>query len=69
MCSLTELKTMIILIENEYPPHERNTADLMCKLVHAEFDKHVSEEDILNFYWIGDDYEKINRSVENENRF
>tara|TARA_R110000851_G_scaffold78000_5_gene172058 strand:+ start:1019 stop:1222 length:204 start_codon:yes stop_codon:yes gene_type:complete len=63
--SNVELKTMIILIEGEYCPEERNMPGKMVALLHKEFGVKLSEQDILNFYGIGfEDYEREGRKYE-----
>lgn len=61
---MTELQIMITLIEGEYQHHERNTPDKIISLIKKEFDKTVSQVDILNFYGLQEDYEKINWQIE-----
>jgi hypothetical protein len=63
--SNVELKIMIILIEGEYTPEERNTPSKMNALLLDEFGVKLSEQDILNFYGIGfEDYEREGRKHE-----
>ena len=60
-----ELRTMIILIEGEYPPVERNMPGKMVALLHKEFGVTISEQQVLNFYGITyEDYEREERRYE-----
>lgn len=61
---MTDLKLMIILIEGEYPRNERNTPDKMRELIKKEFEVNVSENEILGFYGLIEDYSHLSREVE-----
>ena len=67
--SFIELQVMIQLIEVEYLPQEKSTADKMLIIIKKEFGKVISEQDILHFYNLGEDYEKINREIEHGSNF
>ena len=69
MISFIELQTMIILLEREYRPEQRNTPELMISLIKQDFNVEVSENDILNFYGLHEDWERKNRKIEYEDRF
>ena len=60
---------MIILIEGEYLPHQRNTAKKMSALIQSEFGETVSEYDIEQFYGLNIDYELEERRHESEYRY
>lgn len=62
---MTELQTMIILIEGEYEHHHRNTPEKLSKLIKKEFNVDISENEINHFYGLTEDYERINRQIEN----
>tara|TARA_R110000796_G_scaffold114269_1_gene225949 strand:+ start:4839 stop:5045 length:207 start_codon:yes stop_codon:yes gene_type:complete len=65
-----ELRTMIVLIEGEYPATERNTPGKMASLIDKEFGVEISEQGILGFYGISfDDYERSERREEYEIRY
>lgn len=64
-----ELQTMIILIEGIYHREDRNTPEKLSELIKLEFEEDVSETEILNFYNLGEDYERITREIENGNRY
>ena len=66
---MEELKTMIFLIEGEYLPHERNTAEKMVNLIKKEFNKDISKYDIEQFYGLSIDYELEMRKHENHYRY
>ena len=67
---MIELQTMITLIEGEYPHHERNTPGKMVKLIKKEFDKVITENDILQFYNLSfEDWESETRFIEHDFRF
>lgn len=61
---MTDLQIMISLIEGEYQQCDRNTPEKMITLIKKEFDKNVSKSDILNFYGLQEDYEKISWQVD-----
>lgn len=69
MVTFIELQTMIILLEREYRPEQRNTPELMVSLIKKDFDRDVSEEDIINFYGLNEDWERKNRQIEYEYNF
>lgn len=61
---MIELQTMIILIEGKYDRSERNAPELMSNLIFKEFNKRISEQEILNFYGLSEDYEEQSYQVE-----
>lgn len=61
---MSDLELMIILIEGEYPRSERNTPFKMKNLILKEFNISYSEQDILKFYGLVEDYSMQNRQVE-----
>lgn len=61
---MIELQTMIILIEDKYNRIERNTPEKMSKLILKEFNKRISENEILNFYGLNEDYERQSNQIE-----
>lgn len=64
-----ELQTMIFLIEGIYHKEDRNTPEKMSALILLEFDEIVTEQDILNFYNLGEDYERITREIHYGNKY
>lgn len=66
---MQELQTMIILIEAEYEPHQRNTPEKLITLISKEFNVDVSTNDILQFYGLSEDYEKISWQIEHGHNY
>lgn len=59
-----ELTVVITLIEGEFARNMRNTPSKLISLIKKEFDTVVSEETILNYYGLNEDYESQSKRIE-----